>query len=157
MQFDPNEWVEMCPENILSDIAKRLNYPPDEKIEPRLLSEVWGKYAEALTARHLLKKGFTIREWEWKPPKGKGEIDIIAQKGNRISFVEVRARCGKDMDPWDTIDEKKIRALSKGANLYLNMQIPDYEYQFDVALLRGTHDDFEFEYIEDAFLAPYGK
>ena len=128
---------------------------PDKIKDYRKFAAAWGKYAEALTARHLLCKGFPIREWNWRPPgKGRGEIDLITQHGNRIIFVEVKARCGKHTDPWDAIDEKKRRDLCRGADIYLRMQREDYEYQFDVALLTGDCYNYEFEYIEDAFLAP---
>lgn len=118
-------------------------------------AEAWGKYAEAVTARYLLRQGLPIRAMNWKAsPKSKGEIDIITQRGNRIVFVEVKARCGKHDDPISAIDEKKIKLLCRGADKYLKMQNEDYDYQFDVALLRGSYLDYDFEYIEDAFMAP---
>ncbi len=117
-------------------------------------SEAWGEYGEALAIKEIVEKGHTIRDWNWKPPKGKGEIDIISQKGNRIIFIEVKARCGFINDPWKAIDDKKIRNLCRGADIYLKMQKEDYEYQFDVVLLRGNYLNYELEYIEDAFVCP---
>lgn len=126
----------------------------------RQYAEKWGEYAEALTARHLLEQGLPLREWNWSPKAngkgghGKGEIDLITQRGNRIIFVEVKARCGRHTDPWQAIDGRKIRRLCRGADIYLKLQREDYEYQFDVALITGDYYDYTFEYIEDAFLAP---
>lgn len=123
--------------------------------ERRKFAKAWGTYAEAITARHIVKQGLPIREWNWRPPgKRKGEIDLITQRGNRIIFVEVKARDGKNSDPWEAITTSKIRDLCHGANAYLKMQREEYEYQFDIALLTGKYDDYVFEYIEDAFMCP---
>lgn len=120
----------------------------------RKFAYAWGKYAEAITARHILLQGLPLREWGWRPSKGVGEIDLITQRGSRIIFVEVKARNGKNSDPWDAITPAKIRELCRGANIYLRSQQERLEYQFDVALITGSYDDFELEYIEDAFMCP---
>ncbi|MDE6329513.1 MAG: YraN family protein [Muribaculaceae bacterium] len=123
-------------------------------------AQAWGKYAEAITARHILEKGLPIREINWSPSSngksghGRGEIDIITQRGNRIIFVEVKARCGRHSDPLEAVDAKKRMMLCRGADIYLKLQREVYEYQFDIALLTGDYFDFQFEYIEDAFMAP---
>lgn len=117
-------------------------------------AEAWGEFGEALTMKHLISRGLPIREWRWSPPHGKGEIDIITQQGNRIIFVEVKSRTDMDEDPLKSIDRKKIRNLCHGADIYLKMQSKEYEYQFDVAMIKGNYRDYEFEYIEDAFLCP---
>ena len=121
----------------------------------------WGKYAEAITARKILEQGLPLREWNWSPSgtsgksgRGRGEIDLITQKGNRIIFIEVKARCGRYSDPLEAIDNKKIRRLCHGADVYLKMQRESYEFQFDLALITGNYLDYTFEYIEDAFFPP---
>lgn len=147
------------PDSIYYDDDLTSSNDENKFTEFRRYAAAWGKYAEALTARYLLSQGLPIREWNWKPGNGhsKGEIDLITQKGNRIIFVEVKARCGHNSDPWDAIDDRKRRNICRGANIYLKMQKEDYDYQFDVALLTGNCADYKFEYIEDAFMAPLGK
>lgn len=124
----------------------------------RKFAQAWGVYAESMVCCWLLERGFPIREKDWRPKGGakplQGEIDIITQRGNRIIFVEVKARCGKYSDPWDAIDAKKRARLCRGADMYLKMQKEVFEYQFDVALITGNYLDMELEYIEDAFMAP---
>lgn len=121
----------------------------------RRFANAWGKYAEAITARHILMQGLPLREWGWRPPgKTVGEIDLITQRGSRMIFIEVKARNGNNSDPWDAITPAKIRELCRGANIYLRSQQEIYEYQFDVALITGTYDDYQLEYIEDAFMCP---
>lgn len=133
--------------------------PEEEKHLRRQFANAWGRYAEALTCKYLIEKGYPIREKDWRPThkrKGAalGEIDIITQKGNRIIFVEVKARCGRHTDPWEAITTQKRNNLCRGADIYLKMQRETFEYQFDVALYTGNYLDYDFEYIEDAFLAP---
>ena len=120
----------------------------------RKFAQAWGQYAEVIVARHIIMQGLPLREWDWRPAKGLGEIDLITQRGNRIIFIEVKARDGKKSDPWEAITPAKIRELCRGAHIYLRSQTVDYEYQFDVALISGRYDDYTLEYIEDAFMCP---
>lgn len=131
----------------------------EEKTLRRQFANAWGRYAEALTCRHLIENGYPIREIDWRPTNnkkgpGKGEIDIITQKDNRIIFIEVKARCGRHSNPWEAMTPQKISRLCKGADIYLKLQRHTFEYQFDLALYTGSHLEYDFEYIEDAFLAP---
>ncbi|GEM_PF-289889 len=125
-----------------------------KKEERRKYAQAWGLYAEVIVARHIIMQGLPLREWDWHPTKGVGEIDLITQRGNRMIFIEVKARDGKNSDPWDAITPTKIRELCRGADIYLRSQPMDYDYQFDVALITGRYDDYTLEYIEDAFMCP---
>lgn len=160
MTADKNlDWLTLCPEQFREKLASRLRHHPEIPKstvfeQDKQEAQTWGKYAEALTARYLVTKGMPLREMNWKPQKGRGEIDIITQRGNRIIFVEVKARSGERSDPWESITQSKINDLCHGADIYLKMQRERYEYQFDVALYWGSYDNFEFEYLEDAFLCP---
>lgn len=114
----------------------------------------WGRQAENIVCEHLISKGYTIRERNWRPKTSKSEIDIIAQKEDIIVFVEVKARTDKDMDPTDAINMEKVKNLVRGANSYLLAQDRDYYYRFDVAAVNGNLEDYSLDYLEDAFLPP---
>ncbi|MDE7462704.1 MAG: YraN family protein [Muribaculaceae bacterium] len=161
------DWSELTPEGFEKKVTTILQHPPGspgyEDIYKRLFagqkfkkiySETWGRYAEAKTIEHLILQGLPIREWNWHPESGKGEIDIIAQRGNRLLFIEVKARSDKKDDPWEAITDKKMRELCRGADLYIKTNELDLEYQFDLALFSGNPEDYSFEYIADAFLCP---
>lgn len=120
----------------------------------KIYAQAWGQYAEALTIKYLIERGDPFVEWNWRPESGKGEIDIITRRGNRIVFIEVKARCGHLNDAWEAVDAKKIRELCRGADRYLKLQLHEFEYQFDIALVSGNYKDYRFEYIEDAFVSP---
>lgn len=159
MTDTPNDWFAHCPERFKENFSQLRKSAKSDNCGKRNANshqeaEILGKFAEAITARYLLQQGYPIREWGWQPSKGKGQIDLITQKGNRIVFVEVKARNGKSGDPWDAINKSKIKDLCKGADIYLKMQTETFDYQFDIALLTGDFNDYKLEYIEDAFMCP---
>jgi putative endonuclease len=51
-----------------------------------------GDLGERLAVQHLLAKGYRIRELNVRTRLG--EIDIIAERGDTLAFVEVKARRG---------------------------------------------------------------
>ena len=52
-----------------------------------------GELGERLAAQHLLAQGYRIRETNYR--RREGEIDIIAEAGDTLAFVEVRCRRGQ--------------------------------------------------------------
>lgn len=114
----------------------------------------WGKVAEKIVNDWLVAKGYTVRETNWRPSISKSEIDIIAQTGDTIAFVEVKARRDKDLDPADAITPEKMKKVVRGANTYLQTLEHDFFYRFDVATVSGNPDDYTIDYLEDAFLPP---
>jgi putative endonuclease len=77
-----------------------------------------GKAGEDIACDFLIKHGYKIitRNFQF----GHGEIDIIAQEGNEIVFVEVKARKSLEYgDPETAITKKKISQISKVATAYL--------------------------------------
>ncbi|MDE7350413.1 MAG: YraN family protein [Muribaculaceae bacterium] len=114
----------------------------------------WGKQAENIVCEYLITKGYTVRERNWRPSSSHSEIDLIAQIGNTIAFVEVKARSDREDDPTDAITQEKIKNVVRGANSYLLSQDKDYYYRFDVAAVNGNVDDYTLDYLEDAFLPP---
>ncbi len=65
---------------------------------------------------------------------GRYEIDIIAQEGNTVAFVEVKTRSADDgISPETRVDYGKQRRIIAAANMYISRR-PDDEvyYRFDV-------------------------
>lgn len=122
-----------------------------EKCEEDDLGVEW-KVAERLATEHLIVEGYTIRERNWRA--GHLEVDIIAQLGNTIVFVEVKSRSGRHRDPLDAIDSKKIRNLMRAADRYLKMQEDFFDARFDVITIVGTAHDRKLDHIPDAFVLP---
>ncbi|MBD5288432.1 MAG: YraN family protein [Bacteroides sp.] len=116
----------------------------------------WGAEAEKIAAEWLLTHGYVIRHQNWRI-KNTIEIDIIAELPDTIVFVEVKARKGDMISPIDAIDEKKIRKIVRGANIYLGNLEYLYKYRFDIITLTGTPENHTLEHIPDAFYPPLGR
>lgn len=82
-----------------------------------------------------------------------GEIDIIAQKNNRLFFIEVKMR--STVGPFDlaeVVNFTKQRRLIKTAQYYLmEHQHEDIDCQFDVALIEPHDGQLQLTYLSDAF------
>ena len=76
-----------------------------------------GKWGEEIACEKLITEGYAICERNWRV--GSYEIDIIAMKGNRIVFVEVKTRSNDYVDPLESIDNKKILYICRSANAYI--------------------------------------
>ena len=110
-----------------------------------------GKTGEDLAAAYLKKNGYRILARNYRCPYG--EVDIIAQEGGIIVFVEVKSR-RSDLygDPQHAVDLHKQKKLSLISIHYLNERnIPSDRARFDVVAVRMNPDDTQFEVIRDAF------
>ena len=46
--------------------------------------------------------------------------------------MEVKARSGRDMQPEDAVNLKKMKSMTIGADAYLKNLGADYEYRYDI-------------------------
>ncbi len=125
-----------------------------EALNKKVEALKWGKEAENIVCEYLISKGYTIRERNWRPATSRSEIDLIAQSGDTLVFVEVKARSDKDIDPTEAMTTEKIKNVVRGANSYLCQQDHEFYYRFDVAAVSGNAEDYRLDYLEDAFLPP---
>ena len=125
----------------------------EKSIEIRNRAAEWGRIGEEITRDYITKKGFPITEVNWRCGN-RLEIDLISQQGDEMVFVEVKSRNGKYNSAEDAIDEKKIKQIVKAANAYLKQLDRPFNARFDVALVEGSPEDYEFTYIENAFIPP---
>ncbi|MES2668489.1 MAG: YraN family protein [Patescibacteria group bacterium] len=85
-----------------------------------------GAYGESAAARYLESKGFRIRDRN--VTRKTGEIDLIAQKGKTLHFVEVKSilceefpdpKAWKDRyDPSLNLHREKIRKVARTGEWY---------------------------------------
>lgn len=86
---------------------------------------------------------------------GHKELDIVAMKGDRIIFVEVKTRSTDLTDPAEAIDRRKINRIVSAANSFLTNHEYPHEAQFDVMIVIGTPETgYSIEHIPDAFMPP---
>jgi putative endonuclease len=111
-----------------------------------------GFLGEQLAAQHLQSHGYTIIERNWRFTLG--EIDIVAQQGETLVFVEVRARQDENTEnAFASITPAKRRKMLRAAYAYASAHnLPDNAlWRIDViavAFPRGKHP--LIEHAEDA-------
>lgn len=90
-----------------------------------------GRYGEDLACNFLKKQGYKILKRNYRI-RG-GEIDIVAEDGNTLVFVEVKARFSHQYGlPSDSMTPWKIKALLKTAMFYiLKINWGNREYRLD--------------------------
>ena len=90
-----------------------------------------GAAGEILAARFLRDKGYGILSSNYRCRQG--EIDIIAQKGDTIAFVEVKTRSRDSMySPREAVTVAKQRRLIQTASIYMSKYPSEFQPRFDV-------------------------
>jgi putative endonuclease len=111
-----------------------------------------GQIGEKEAAEFLIKKGFTIRETNWR--MNKLEVDIIAEENNVLHIIEVKTRTSDLFDPMKAITKQKIKNLVNAANVYIQYNKMRCEVQYDVIILVGNIDELKLEYYPNVFYPP---
>jgi putative endonuclease len=111
--------------------------------------QLTGQTGEQLAADYLRNNGFKILHINWR--QGSKELDIVAEKNNRLHVVEVRSlKSNFFMEPYQSINKAKQRTLIAAANAYIQRYDLSMEVQIDVisvVFCNGTHT---LEYLPDA-------
>lgn len=111
-----------------------------------------GKWGEQIAVAYLASIGYAIAERNWR--SGHYELDIVAFKGSRIIFVEVKTRSDSDEDPVEAVDSRKALRLIRAAMVYIESHDIDHQPQFDIIAINGTPGQYSIEHIPDAFQSP---
>ncbi len=110
-----------------------------------------GKHGERLAAHHLMTRGYTILNTNWRCQLG--EIDIIAQYDQILVFVEVRTRHAPTPDmAFESITRRKQDKLATLAETYLNQhELENQSWRIDViAIAVLPNGKTIIEHAEDA-------
>jgi putative endonuclease len=101
--------------------------------ERRVRAYRHGLLAETLAALLLRLKGHRIIARRFKTPVG--EIDLVALKGKRLAFVEVKRRRSFDDAAW-SLPTRARRRIVRAAQYWLagHPQYSGYDLAFDVVL-----------------------
>ena len=118
------------------------------------MSRLTGLWGEAQVASYLRKRGYKILAHGYRCRFG--EIDLIAQKGRTVCFVEVKLRSSTEHGlPREFVTEAKQAKLRTTAEKYLAERESDLPARFDVAEVytdaAHTPSATRIEYIENAF------
>jgi putative endonuclease len=105
-----------------------------------------GEIGENLAVRFLMKHGFLIKDRNYT--KKWGEIDIVAEKSDKLYFIEVKSVSKPDLNivtretldqyhPEDNMHPWKLKRMSRTIQTYLlSKKIPDeIEWQVDLMVV----------------------
>ncbi|MCM1452444.1 MAG: YraN family protein [Clostridium sp.] len=109
-----------------------------------------GRWGEDAAEHYLAAEGYAILERNWR--MGRLELDIVAQKGGIIAFVEVKTRRSMETDPSLAVDKRKRARMITAADTYLKRYKLPFDYRFDIISITGTPQSFAIEHLPDAFM-----
>jgi putative endonuclease len=98
-----------------------------------------GRIGEELAASHLRELGYQILFRNFHSRYG--ELDIVAKKGNTLTFVEVKTRTQDSYGtPVEAVDARKRRHMAMAAGFFMQrFGFHHADQRFDVIEVRLNH------------------
>ena len=111
---------------------------------------VLGAKGERAVSSWLEKQGFCILTHNYRVRSG--EVDIIAQQGNVIAFIEVKTRKNNYFPMSLIVTPTKQQRVIRAARTFIaSKNLLNHTFRFDVALVTWLYDQPSIEYIPNAF------
>jgi putative endonuclease len=137
--------------HVLDQLAARLGRTPERA--PHLVS---GTRGEEEAYFHLRKLGFTVIARDYRSPRRRGDIDLIAWDKETLCFVEVKTRRSHSFMPAEAaVDDEKRETLSALAREFLrsyaHAQGRSPQFRFDVISVYLESNGSEITLFRDAF------
>lgn len=111
-----------------------------------------GAFGEELAVGHLVGRGMVVLERNWRCRYG--ELDVIAQDGAGVVFVEVKTRTGRGYGmPAEAVTFAKQARIRRLAGLWLRAQERGWaQVRFDVvAVVVAPGCEPELTHLEGVF------
>lgn len=113
-----------------------------------------GRQGEDAGCRFLVRQGYKIVEKNYRCPLG--EIDVVARKGRKTAFIEIKTRRSHHFGvPEEAVERHKQRKIIQVAKWYLKeKKQTDSSVQFDVLAVTMPEGSgsADFKLIENAFI-----
>jgi putative endonuclease len=110
------------------------------------MSSSLGLFGERIAENFIKSKGYKIVMKNYRCKLG--EIDLIAERGNLLVFIEVKTRSNDKFGKgFEAVTHKKVDKIRKVATVYLLQKKLQREVRFDVISI----DKGEITHIEGAF------
>jgi putative endonuclease len=112
-----------------------------------------GRRGEEEAYFYLRQQGYVIIARNYRSPRSRSELDLVAWEGETLCFIEVKTRTTRDMAPPEAaVDLEKQRDLARVAREFLRKIKGSPPYRFDIAsvyLLAGERPKITL--FKDAF------
>ncbi len=117
-------------------------------------AKLLGRWGEALAAEYLRRRGYRVVAAGYRSRFG--EIDLIAEAGKYIAFIEVKLRKDDCFAPARAfVDARKQNRIRTTAELYLAARPTALQPRFDVAEIyapQGMRTKYpQINYLENVF------
>ena len=109
-----------------------------------------GEEGEKIAIRFLKSKGYIIHHTNWR--MGHLEVDVIADNGQELVFVEVKTRSSEEYGkPEESVNLKKEMDLITSADVYLDSLELEVPVRFDIVSIILNDQGSSLTHFEDAF------
>lgn len=109
-----------------------------------------GQQGEAEAVRYLQDKGYEIRTRNYRHQHA--EIDLVAQKGKLLVFVEVKTRTNVSYgNPEEFVNYTKAKLVMRAAEQYIFAHNWQHDVRFDIVAVTLAGNELRIRHIEDAF------
>jgi putative endonuclease len=110
-----------------------------------------GSSGEERAVEFLRRKGLSIIRRNYRTPHG--EIDIVAEDGSVIVFVEVKLRRSLSYgSPESAVDARKRRQMKAIARAFIShYQLFGKDCRFDIVAIHENGNSVRLKHIENAF------
>ena len=117
------------------------------------LTQIIGTAGEKAAEEWLEDEGFEIKARNWR--SGRYELDIVAQRGDTLHFIEVKSR---DVESWespeDAVNPAKQRSFRLAVQAWLSQNPSDLEPQMDLVAVDILPDGtMKIRYIPEAVIS----
>ena len=144
-------FINLVPVNYLKNYELKTYFFVYKRCKKMATPYELGKKGEQIACEFLIRKGFEILETNYRYQKA--EVDIIAQKENKVAVIEVKTRNTDYFgNPQDFVNTKKIKLLVQAINNYVNDNDLDVDIRFDIIAVLFQKEKYCIEHLEDAFL-----
>jgi putative endonuclease len=112
----------------------------------------FGEFGEKTAVEELERRGYAILARRYRTRYG--EIDIVADDGGTVVFVEVKARATAEFGrAAEAVTPRKQRRLAAMATDYLaRNRLTHRPCRFDVVAIDGAGEGMEITVYQDAFM-----
>ncbi len=107
-----------------------------------------GQWGEQAAADYLCQHGYVIKERNVRTPYG--EIDLIAEKGDQVVFVEVKARTSASFGPPELAVTPRKQAHMLACADYYAQQNEIEHWQIDVIAVERIKGEPQIMHFENA-------
>lgn len=113
-------------------------------------NKLLGNAGEQMAVEYLASKGYRVLITNYRSKIG--EIDVIAEKGSVLAFIEVKTRASLRYGrPSEAVDYRKQQRIIRTALLYVQKYSIDKAVRFDVLEIVCQGDKSSINHIQNAF------